>query len=108
MCNLNQRYRNKRGATNVLSFTSNLPQEIIAQLEIHLLGDVIICAPIVEQEAHQQRKSTEDHWAHMLIHGTLHLLGYDHMDAQEADTMEAIEIRTLEQLGINNPYITAH
>ncbi|MFD1622170.1 rRNA maturation RNase YbeY [Thalassotalea marina] len=98
---LNSQYRGKDKPTNVLSFPFEVPEGV----EINLLGDLIICAPVVEQEAIEQRKKTNDHWAHMVIHGCLHLLGYDHIDDDEAEEMEALEIEKLNMLAINNPYI---
>lgn len=97
---LNSRYRNKFSPTNVLSFPSELPDEI----NIPLLGDLVICADIVAEEAQQQNKSCEAHWAHMVIHGTLHLLGYDHNTDEEADIMEGLETRILTGLQYPPPY----
>lgn len=97
---LNHQYRNKDKPTNVLSFPFELPDGI----ELDLLGDLVICAPIVEQEAKQQNKPLIAHWAHMIIHGCLHLLGYDHINDNEAEEMETLEIKLLAQLGFNNPY----
>ncbi|MFK0569757.1 rRNA maturation RNase YbeY [Endozoicomonas sp.] len=97
---LNRQWRNKEGPTNVLSFPSDLP----AELELPLLGDLIICAPVVEREAIEQKKSLNSHWAHMMVHGTLHLLGYDHIDDQEAEEMESLETDILGQLGYPDPY----
>ncbi len=97
---LNRDYRGKDRPTNVLSFPADLP----AELELPLLGDLIVCRQVVEREAAEQHKALSDHWAHMIIHGTLHLLGYDHIDDHEAEQMEALEIALLGQLGINNPY----
>jgi len=97
---LNQQYRKKDGPTNVLSF----PFESDIELEIPLLGDLVICASIVAKEAKQQQKSLQAHWAHMIIHGTLHLLGYDHITESEASEMESMEIDLLQQLGFSNPY----
>jgi probable rRNA maturation factor len=97
---LNQHYRQKNGATNILSF----PLEPIADVPMKLLGDLVICAPIISQEAKQQNKSTLAHWAHITMHGTLHLLGYDHIKDNEADIMENLEITLLRQIDINNPY----
>ena len=97
---LNNKWRGKKGATNVLSFPINADN----QLPITLLGDLVICAPIVIQEAHAQQKKIEAHWAHMVIHGTLHLLGYDHVYEKEANEMEHIEICLLAKLGYEHPY----
>lgn len=98
---LNKIYRNKDGTTNVLSFPAELP----AELELPLLGDLVICAPVVEDEAKQQGKTLQAHWAHMIIHGTLHLLGYDHIDDTDAEIMENLEIKLLDSLEFPNPYI---
>jgi len=97
---LNARYRGKDGATNVLSFPADLPKEI----GIALLGDIVICAPLVAQEAKVQAKPVMSHWAHLTIHGVLHLLGHDHEQKQEAELMESIEIGLLQTLDIRNPY----
>ena len=97
---LNETWRDKKGATNVLSF----PAEISEEIQPRTLGDVVICAPIIAREAIEQGKSIDDHWAHMVIHGTLHLLGYDHIEAQEIKKMESLEIKLLNQLNIDNPY----
>ena len=97
---LNRQWRGKDGPTNVLSFPSDLP----AELNLPLLGDLIICAPVVEKEAMAQKKSLDAHWAHMVVHGTLHLLGYDHVVDAEAQEMEALETRILKQLGYPDPY----
>ena len=97
---LNHQYRHKNAATNVLSF----PFEVPAQVEDDHLGDLVICAAVVNREAHEQGKPLEWHWAHMVVHGVLHLLGYDHINDEDAAVMEQHEIRLLQQLGINNPY----
>ncbi|WP_448567444.1 rRNA maturation RNase YbeY [Thalassotalea ganghwensis] len=97
---LNDQYRGKDKPTNVLSFPFEVPEGI----ELALLGDLVICAPVVEQEALEQNKSFEAHWAHMVIHGCLHLLGFDHIDEDDATEMEALEIEILDTLGIANPY----
>lgn len=97
---LNDQYRQKNGPTNVLSFPFEAPDN----LPIPLLGDLVICAPVVEKEAAEQSKSVSDHWAHMIIHGTLHLLGYDHIAPQEATTMESLEVSIMASLGIEDPY----
>lgn len=94
---LNQQYRGKLGATNVLSF----PFSAVMPEPLPLLGDLVICAPIVTLEASQQQKTIEAHWAHMVIHGVLHLLGYDHGNDDEAQSMETLETEIL--LGLNYP-----
>ena len=97
---LNQTYRAKAGPTNVLSFPADVP----AETRCGLLGDLVICAPLVQLEAAQQQKSEEAHWAHLVIHGVLHLLGHDHQIPAEAAQMEALEIDLLGLLGFPNPY----
>jgi probable rRNA maturation factor len=97
---LNLTYRGKDKPTNVLSFPFEAPPEI----ELPLLGDLVICAQVVEQEAIEQNKPLNAHWAHMVIHGCLHLLGYDHIIDQEADEMESLETQLVEGLGFTNPY----
>jgi probable rRNA maturation factor len=100
MRELNQQYRGADYATNVLSFPADLPHE----LKLPHLGDIVICASVVEQEAAAQHKESAAHWAHMVIHGTLHLLGYDHIDDADAEVMEALEIQILSELNFTNPY----
>lgn len=97
---LNQEYRGKSGPTNVLSFEFEVPDGI----PLNLLGDLVICAPLVEKEALDQQKPVTNHWAHLVIHGVLHLRGFDHLDDDEADEMEAKEIEILKNLNIPNPY----
>lgn len=97
---LNHQYRGKDKPTNVLSF----PFEAPAGITVPLAGDLVICAPVVEQEAREQNKDAVAHWAHMVVHGMLHLQGYDHIEDNEAEVMEALEIRLLAQLGFANPY----
>jgi probable rRNA maturation factor len=97
---LNQYYRHKQGATNILSFPFEAPKEIASAL----LGDLVICAPMIESQAKHQHKLLSHHWAHMVIHGVLHLYGYDHIKATDAQVMEAKEILLLKQLSIRNPY----
>lgn len=98
--NLNHTYRGKDKPTNVLSFPADLPEGI----DLPLLGDLVICAPVVTQEAQQQHKTNEAHWAHMVVHGSLHLLGYDHIDDAEAEQMEQLETEILVDLGYAAPY----
>ena len=100
MARLNETYRGKTGATNVLSFPAGLPVE----LAIPLLGDIVICAPVVSAEAAQQGKTESAHWAHMAVHGTLHLLGFDHIEEEEAAIMEALESTILSELNYACPY----
>ena len=97
---LNQQYRHKPGPTNILSFPFEAPEGF----EMDLLGDLVICAPKIVDEAKQQNKRLNDHWAHITIHGILHLLGYDHIKDHEAEEMEALEIKFLNMLKIANPY----
>jgi probable rRNA maturation factor len=107
---LNQQYRGKDQPTNVLSFPFELP-ELVLPDGVHLdesmsnfLGDIVICAQVVKRESKEQNKMIGHHWAHMLIHGTLHLLGYDHIEEQDAEAMEGIEIAILQKLAIDDPY----
>ena len=97
---LNHQYRGKNYATNVLSFPADLPDAV----ELPLLGDIVICAEVVEREATEQHKTSAAHWAHMVVHGTLHLLGYDHIEDDEAEIMENREIDILHALNFSNPY----
>jgi probable rRNA maturation factor len=97
---LNETYRGKVGATNILSFPADLPDEV----DLDLLGDLVVCAPVLAKEAAEQHKALDNHWAHIIIHGVLHLLGYDHIDDAQADEMENQEIAILQALQIPNPY----
>jgi probable rRNA maturation factor len=97
---LNQEYRHKTGPTNILSFEFEVPDGI----PLNLLGDLVICAPIIEKEALEQGKQLEHHWAHIVIHGVLHLRGYDHLAEDEALEMENKEIEILKTMNISNPY----
>ena len=99
MTKLNQTYRNKKGPTNVLAF----PHEKIKSTE-RFLGDIVICADVVAAEAASQQKTYQAHFAHMVVHGTLHLLGFDHVIEKDAIKMEKKEIKILQQLGFSNPY----
>ncbi|ESS73111.1 putative r RNA maturation factor YbeY [Methyloglobulus morosus KoM1] len=98
---LNKQYRHKQGPTNILSFPADIPEG----LGLNLLGDLVICAPVIEREAMEQQKQLNHHWAHIVIHGVLHLLGYDHVKEEDADIMEDIEIKILQALNISNPYL---
>lgn len=106
---LNRTWRGKDKPTNVLSFpgmdaavsTAHTLQPAI------ILGDLAVCAPVVRREAREQRKPLRAHWAHMIVHGVLHLLGYDHEDEHDAQRMEALEVRILARMGIDNPYVVA-
>jgi probable rRNA maturation factor len=98
---LNAAYRHKQGPTNVLSFPFEAP---IPEVDTGLLGDVVLCAPVVAREAAAQGKSPEAHWAHLVIHGLLHLQGHDHQQAEQALAMERLEIRILNELGYPDPY----
>jgi len=98
---LNADYRHKDKATNVLSFPFENPP---GGVEIDYLGDIIICAEVIEKEALEQNKTTEHHWAHMVVHGCLHLYGYDHLTDEEAEEMENLEILILDKMGIESPY----
>ena len=100
MTSLNETYRRKSGPTNVLSF----PFEAMPPMDEGILGDIVICAEVVNGEAYEQRKSRDEHWAHMIVHGVLHLLGYDHEVDDEAEVMEALEVKILAELGYANPY----
>lgn len=98
---LNRDYRGMDGPTNVLSF----PFEAPSQVSLPLLGDLVICVQVVNREASEQKKEPRAHWAHMVIHGVLHLLGYDHQDHAEAEQMEALERKILCGLNFSDPYI---
>ncbi|MCS5588304.1 MAG: rRNA maturation RNase YbeY [Porticoccaceae bacterium] len=99
---LNEKYRGASGPTNVLSFPFEAP---VPEL-LPLIGDLVICAPVVALEAQQQQKAIEAHWAHMTIHGVLHLLGYDHQNEHDAEIMESLETDILQGLGFPPPYIS--
>lgn len=97
---LNANYRGKDKPTNVLSFPFDSPVEIKPKL----MGDLVICVSVVAQEAKEQNKTVNDHWAHLVVHGCLHLLGYDHIEDDEAEIMESLEIKLLQSLNIDDPY----
>ena len=99
---LNHLYRKQNKATNVLAFPATYPNEI--ELDYPLLGDVIICPAILKQESITLEKTLTAHWAHIVIHGVLHLLGYDHIKEDEANIMQSIEIQLIAGLGFDNPY----
>lgn len=98
---LNQKYRKKKGPTNVLSFSYD---DAFIDGEIDSLGDLVLCAELVESEAHNQGKETLAHWAHLTVHGVLHLQGYDHVRLSDAKVMEQLEVCILHELGFPNPY----
>ena len=100
MRQLNKQYRDKDKTTNVLSFPMESPEEV----DICLLGDIVLCAKVIKQEATLQSKSEGSHWAHMVVHSMLHLQGFDHVSSDEAEKMEQLEINILHQLGFDNPY----
>ncbi len=104
---LNRDYRGKDKPTNVLSFPFEMPEGLPADAMEPLLGDIIICDSVVRQEANEQHKPLQAHWAHMVTHGVLHLLGYDHIDDDDAVVMETLEIRALTEQGFDDPYIEA-
>ncbi len=104
MSDLNSTYRYKKGPTNVLSFPFTVPEGV--KIDIPIFGDIVICADIVNSEAVEQHKLQEAHWAHMIVHGVFHLLGYDHETDREAAIMEALEIDVMQTLGFENPYET--
>ncbi|MBS0577350.1 MAG: rRNA maturation RNase YbeY [Proteobacteria bacterium] len=97
---LNRHYRGKNYATNVLSFPAEIPENV----KLPLLGDIVLCAPVIAREAREQHKELNAHYAHLTVHGILHLLGFDHDDEREADIMETIERGVLAVLGLPDPY----
>ncbi|MGB0966019.1 MAG: rRNA maturation RNase YbeY [Litorivicinus sp.] len=98
--NLNREFRGKDVPTNVLSF----PYEAMPGIDVPLLGDIVLCAPVIAREAAEQGKNLHDHWAHMLVHGVLHLRGFDHIRDDEAEEMEALERAILSAHGVSDPY----
>ncbi len=101
---LNRHYRGKDYATNVLSFPADLPEGLPPGVRLPLLGDLVICAPVVEREAREQGKPLNAHYAHLTVHGVLHLLGWDHDNDVEAEAMEQLEREILAGLGVDDPY----
>ena len=101
---LNLDYRGKDKPTNVLSFPFEAPEMIPVEELGEFLGDLVICEKILQQEAEQQNKSLQSHWAHLIIHGVLHLLGYDHIEERQAEEMETLEIDVMKAMGFENPY----
>jgi probable rRNA maturation factor len=99
---LNEQWRKSKGPTNVLSFSS----KGISEIAPDFLGDIVICAPVVAREAKKQNKNSRAHWAHMVIHGILHLNDFDHINSEDADRMESLEINILEELNYENPYLS--
>lgn len=102
---LNSDFRGADKPTNVLSFPAEFPSDLREQVDSYPLGDIVICAAVVEREASEQGKDLAAHWAHLTIHGLFHLLGYIHDQQNDAQEMEKLEINTLETLGIPNPYL---
>ena len=104
---LNRDYREKDYATNILSFPSDfgdLPEGVLDDEEAGYLGDLVVCADVVADEAKAQHKTPDNHWAHLVIHGVLHLQGYDHIEDDEAALMESLEIKLLGKIGVPDPY----
>jgi len=104
---LNLRWRGKDYATNVLSFAGRAPPGVPEGAVPELFGDIVLCAPVIAREAAAQRKPIAAHWAHLVIHGVLHLRGFDHIEAQGARRMEALECELLGSIGVANPYHVA-
>jgi probable rRNA maturation factor len=100
MTELNTSYRQQHKSTNVLSFPADLPSDVSHPL----LGDIIVCAAVVAREATEQNKPAIAHWTHMLVHGSLHLIGYDHVESEDAQVMESLETTILQSLGCPCPY----
>ena len=101
MTQLNQRFRDRPGPTNVLSFPADIPADVACEL----LGDIVICSPLVLKEAREQGKSPACHWAHLTVHGVLHLLGYDHINDEDAEIMESLETEIMQEFEFKDPYI---
>lgn len=101
---LNRHYRGKDYATNVLSFPAELPEGLPEGVHLPLLGDLVLCAPVIAREAREQKKALNAHFAHLTVHGALHLLGWDHEDERDAECMERLEREILAGLGVDDPY----
>lgn len=104
---LNRRFRDRRHPANVLSFPSKMPAAQREQLDSEPIGDIVVCTELAQREAQSQGKPLDHHWAHLIIHGCLHLLGFDHVREDDADQMEKIEVDILQNLGIPNPYLVS-
>lgn len=104
MTELNHQYRHKNQPTNVLSFPSSLPEDIMTQLDVPFIGDILICPEVLLHESQSQNKDLEFHWAHIVVHGVLHLLGFDHIEDKDAHIMQSLETKILQQLNYPNPY----
>ncbi len=104
MQELNRTWRGKDKPTNVLSFPMQSSTSWPEEAGINTLGDIALCAKVINTEAREQHKSLDAHWAHMIVHGMLHLQGYDHIEENEAEKMETLEVRLLSELGYDNPY----
>ena len=100
----NHHYRGKDYATNVLSFPAELPEGLPKGVKLPLLGDLVLCSPVIAREAREQGKPLRAHYAHLTVHGALHLLGWDHEDAREAEAMEQLERQILAGIGLPDPY----
>ena len=108
MRELNHTWRGKDKPTNVLSFPMEIPSDIPDVPEMNILGDIALCPDVINEEAERQHKTRQAHWAHMVVHGMLHLQGYDHIEDKQAEEMETLEINILNQLGFMNPYQEQH
>jgi len=104
---LNRRYRDRHNPANVLSFPYGMPTALRGKLDSEPIGDIVVCAELAQREAQAQGKPVDQHWAHLVIHGCLHLLGFDHLGEDEAERMEKMEIEILRNLGIPNPYVSS-